>query len=261
MDNKKIEEIKQNGFIVLRNLINKEWLDILLNSVDNVFLEHRKIQLHNNNEITSDGIALHAILSDEIFLKFLDYFLTLDLVKNLSESFFESNCILNSFSVLNNLPNKPNFSSQVHRDLRFYSYPLPVMVNLLIMLDDFTNENGGTLVLPQSHLSKTKPSDDFFYKNCHQITGKSGDILIFDSNVWHASAPNKTNDSRRAIPITISRSFLKQLLDYPRALGHDKMNSFSNDLQQFLGYHSRVPSSLSEWYLPEKDRFYKKNQD
>jgi hypothetical protein len=32
-------------------------------------------------------------------------------------------------------------------------------------------------------------------------------------------------------------------------------------MQQFLGYHSRVPASLNEWYQPEDKRYYKKNQD
>jgi ectoine hydroxylase-related dioxygenase (phytanoyl-CoA dioxygenase family) len=54
---------------------------------------------------------------------------------------------------------------------------------------------------------------------------------------------------------------MKQLLDYPRAIGYDKMDDFSLELQQLLGYHSRVPASLDEWYQPEDKRFYKKNQD
>jgi ectoine hydroxylase-related dioxygenase (phytanoyl-CoA dioxygenase family) len=86
-------------------------------------------------------------------------------------------------------------------------------------------------------------------------------MLIFNSNVWHSSAPNKTQDHRRAIPITLSKSFMKQLLDYPRAIGYDKMDEFDLELQQLLGYHSRVPASLNEWYQPEDKRFYKKNQD
>jgi ectoine hydroxylase-related dioxygenase (phytanoyl-CoA dioxygenase family) len=129
------------------------------------------------------------------------------------------------------------------------------------MVDDFTSENGGTYLLPYSHLKEEKPSDEEFFKNAIQAVGKSGDLLVFDSNVWHSSAPNKTNSDRRAIPITISRSFMKQLLDYPRAIGYDKMDNFNPPLQQFLGYHSRVPSSLDEWYQPEENRFYKKYQD
>ena len=129
------------------------------------------------------------------------------------------------------------------------------------MVDDFTKKNGGTYILPYSHLFEDKPTEEFFFENAIQIEGKPGDLLIFDSNVWHSSAPNTTNKGRRGIPITISRSFLKPLLDYPRAIGYNRMNEFNNNLQQFLGYHSRVPASLEEWNQPEENRFYKKDQD
>jgi ectoine hydroxylase-related dioxygenase (phytanoyl-CoA dioxygenase family) len=51
---------------------------------------------------------------------------------------------------------------------------------------------------------------------------------------------------------------MKQLLDYPRAIGYDKMDTFTHEMQQFLGYHSRVPASLNEWYQPEDKVFIKK---
>ena len=86
-------------------------------------------------------------------------------------------------------------------------------------------------------------------------------MLVFDSNIWHSTGLNTTNKGRRGIPITLSRSFMKQLLDYPRAIGYDKIENFDPKLQQLLGYYSRVPSSLDEWYQPEDKRFYKKNQD
>ena len=129
------------------------------------------------------------------------------------------------------------------------------------MVDDFTVENGGTYLLPESHLEERKPSNEEFSSKAVQATGKKGDILIFNANIWHASALNTTQENRRAIPITISKPFMKQLLDYPRALGYDNVNSFSKELQELLGYHSRVPASLEEWYQPQDKRFYKKNQD
>ena len=129
------------------------------------------------------------------------------------------------------------------------------------MVDDFTIENGGTYLLPYSHLDEIKPSDEEFFQKAKQAVGKSGDMLIFNANVWHSSAPNITQDHRRSIPITVSKSFMKQLLDYPRAIGYDRIDEFSLELQQLLGYHSRVPASLNEWYQPEDKRFYKKGQD
>lgn len=261
MNNQEISLLKNRGYVILRNKVSSEWIDRLCDAVDESFIQHREIQQSNNNEIKSDGVALHVLLNNSLFVDFLQYLIDIDLIQELKTSYFAANCILNSMSALNNLPNQSNFSAQIHRDLRFYSESLPVMVNCLLFLDDFTTENGGTYLLPYSHLTKERPSDEFFFENAIQATGKKGDLLIFDSNVWHASAENKTNEGRRGLPITISRSFMKQLLDYPRAIGYNKIDTFSTELQQFLGYHSRVPSSLNEWYQPEEKRFYKKNQD
>lgn len=50
-------------------------------------------------------------------------------------------------------------------------------------------------------------------------------------------------------------------LKVAKTLGYNKMDEFNLELQQLLGYHSRVPASLNEWYQPENKRFYKKDQD
>lgn len=261
MTNKEINELKIEGYTILRNKISSDWLDKLSLAIDRSFIEHRNIQIKNNNDIKTDGVALHVLLNDSIFVDFLKHLQNIGFIQELQDNFFNSKCILNSFSALDNLPNQPNFSAVVHRDLRFYSGDFPIMINCLVMIDDFTTDNGGTYLLPQSHLEERKPSDEEFFSNACQVTGKRGDILIFNANVWHSSAPNRTQGHRRAIPITISKSFMKQLLDYPRAIGYDKMDSFDTEFQQLLGYHSRVPASLDEWYQPESKRFYKKDQD
>lgn len=254
-------ELKNNGYVILKQKISKELLTRLQCAADRAFIQHKEIQLQNNSDIKSDGVALHALISDGIFIELLQHLHTTGFIHELQDSYFHSKCILNSLSALDNLPNHPNFSAVVHRDLRFYSGDFPVMLNCLVMLDDFTIENGGTYLLPKSHLEERKPSDEEFFRNAVQATGRKGDILIFNANMWHASAPNTTQDSRRAIPITISKPFMKQLLDYPRALGYSNINSFSVELQELLGYHSRVPASLVEWYQPQDKRFYKKNQN
>jgi ectoine hydroxylase-related dioxygenase (phytanoyl-CoA dioxygenase family) len=261
MKTENIIELKDQGYTIIRNLIDDNWLDLLRDGLDKAFIEHRQTQLNNGNDIHTDGVALHVLLSNPIFISFLEELQNTGFFKFLSESFFDSKCIINSFSGLDNLPNQPNFSAIVHRDLRFYSGDFPIMLNCLLMVDDFTIENGGTYLLPYSHLNKRKPSDEEFFQTAIQAVGKKGDMLIFNANVWHSSAPNTTQDHRRAIPITVSKSFMKQLLDYPRAIGYDKIDEFSFELQQLLGYHSRVPASLDEWYQPESKRFYKKDQD
>lgn len=254
-------ELNKQGYTIIRNLVDESWLNTLGKAMDEAFIQHRKTQLNNNNDIKTGGVALHTLLSNPIFITFLEDLQNKGFFSFLSKSFFKSKCIINSFSALDNLPNQPNFSAVVHRDLRFYSGDFPIMLNCLLMVDNFTIENGGTYLLPYSHLEERKPSDEEFFSKAIQAIGQKGDMIIFNANVWHSSAPNTTQDHRRAIPITISRSFMKQLLDYPRAIGYDKVDNFNSELQQLLGYHSRVPASLDEWYQPEDKRFYKKNQD
>lgn len=261
MTQENLQELETQGYTIVRNVIPDNWYSSLSIAMDKAFAHHRAIQIENGNDIKTDGVALHAVLSDPMLLEVLYYLVETGFIKSLEENFFKSKAILNSFSALNNLPKQPNFSSIIHRDLRFYSGEFPMMLNCLIMVDKFTIENGGTYLLPGSHLAEYKPSPEEFYEEAVQATGNTGDILVFNANVWHASAPNNTDLDRKALPFTISKSFMKQLLDYPRAFGYEKMHTFTEDMQQFLGYYSRVPASLDEWYQPEDKRFYKKNQD
>ncbi len=84
--------------------------------------------------------------------------------------------------------------------------------------------------------------------------------MVFDSNLWHAAGVNCTDRPRRALTLAFTRPFVKQQLDYPRALGYERGASFSPGLRQLLGYNARVPASLEEWYQPPDRRMYKRDQ-
>lgn len=254
-------ELKEIGICFLRKQIDDDLINDLRFAVDVSFIKHREIQLKLNNEINSDGVALNVLNDDLSYIKLLEKLMELSVIKDLEINFFKSKFILNSISALDNKPNSPNFSAMVHRDIKFFSKDLPIMLNALVLLDDFTIENGATMLLPYSHKIEEKPTDESFKKECIRAIGKKGDILLFNSNIWHCSAPNETNESRRAIPITFSKSCMKQMFDYTKIIEAESMYNFSEEMRQLLGFNSRVPSSLYEWYLPADKRFYKKNQD
>jgi ectoine hydroxylase-related dioxygenase (phytanoyl-CoA dioxygenase family) len=255
------QELKEKGICFLRNQIDQDLIEDLRNAVSISFVKHRDIQIALNNEINSEGIALNVFNDDFAYIKLLEKLLELGIIKDLENNFFKTKFILNSISALDNKPNSHNFSAIVHRDIKFFSKDLPIMLNGLVLLDDFTVENGATMLLPNSHKVEEKPTDFSFIAECIRAIGKKGDILLFNSNIWHCSAPNNTNESRRAIPMTFSKSCIKQMFDYTKTIEEDNNYNFSNDMKQLLGFDSRVPSSLYEWYLPADKRFYKKDQD
>ena len=252
------QELEDLGYYIYRDKVGERWLNSLRASLDKAFSEHKRIQEKNNSEVATGGVALHAIVSVPELVDFLGELKNLGILKDIEENYFRSKFILNSFSALSNLPDQNTFSAEIHRDIRFYSGSLNLMLNCLVMLDDFKEENGATWILPRSHLREEKPDNDQFFKNAIQATGSAGDVVIWNSNVFHCAGKNTTDKVRRALPIVFCKSSLKQLLDYPRALGSKEFNP---EIRQLLGFDSRVPSSLDEWYQPKENRFYKPNQD
>jgi ectoine hydroxylase-related dioxygenase (phytanoyl-CoA dioxygenase family) len=255
------KKLKEEGYFIMPDQISNELIEKLKQSLDNSFKLHSHIQKEQGNEIDVTGVALNVVGDSVIYIHLLQELFDNKIIENLEKHFFKSKFILNSMSALDNQPNKINFSAVVHRDIKCYSGQLPIMINLLVMLDDFTIENGATSLLPYSHMVEEKPDDLYYKKNSIRATGKAGDILFFNSNVWHSSELNSTQERRRGIPITFSKSFVKQLMDYPRCLGYGEKHLYSNQMAQLLGYDSRVPANLYEWYQPFENRLYKKEQD
>ena len=257
-DYKKLEE---EGYFIMPNQISKELIENLKLRLNNSFILHSLIQKEQGNEIDVNGVALNVLGDSVNYINLLQELFDKKIIENLEKHFFKSKFILNSMSALDNQPNQTNFSAIVHRDIKCYSGELPIMINLLVMLDDFTIENGATSLLPYSHKIEEKPDDSFYQYNSVRAVGKAGDILFFNSNVWHSSELNTTQERRRGIPITFSKSFVKQLMDYPRCLGYTEKHRYSDEMAQLLGYDSRVPANLYEWYQPFENRLYKKGQD
>jgi len=77
----------------------------------------------------------------------------------------------------------------------------------LWMLSPFSAENGATLVVPQSHRSPNNPTGDNGidprapHPDEVHVSGQAGDVLVFDSRLWHASAPNTTANPRVALAV------------------------------------------------------------
>nr|WP_199045316.1 phytanoyl-CoA dioxygenase family protein [Dyella sp. ASV24] len=217
----------------------------------------REWQVRNGVEGSMAGVAHHVVGGSDSFAEFLSN-LFLD---GYIQQYFSGPYILNSYGVVNNMPGSESgyaHGARFHRDVRTYSGSFRLMLNMLVMIDEFTVQNGATKLVHGSHQIQDRPSDEFLERHTARAVGKAGSILLFDSNVWHSSAPNLSDGPRRALTLTFTRPFFKQQMDYPRLLGE----SYTDDerLRQVLGYNSRVPVGYNEWYQPPERRMYKPGQ-
>lgn len=251
-------EIEVLGFSLFENVVPSEMIVALRNDIE----IHTKIcadwQKKNNLPSGMDGSGHHVLGREDS----LDHFLYNFFLDEYISAYFENSAfILNSYGAVDNLPQSKNtyqHAHHFHRDVRTYSNGFRLMLNMLVMIDDFTIENGATKVVAGSHKVKERPSDEFLENNTIQVTGSAGCIILFDSNLWHSAAPNKTDSSRKALTPTFTRAFMKQQMDYPRMLGEEFPKN--EKMRQLLGYNSRVPASHDEWYQPPEKRMYKPGQ-
>lgn len=87
-------------------------------------------------------------------------------------------------------------------------YPDHLMhLTTLWMLSPFAAENGGTFVVSGSHRAPNNPTGGYGvgtlepYPTETQATGHAGSVLVFDSRLWHATAPNSGSDPRVALAV------------------------------------------------------------
>ena len=250
------ERLKAVGWCLFAEMIDSAFIEELSHALDEAHSVCRAIQIRNGLPPNTDGTVHHLVAFKGVFLDLLGRgFLTDELL-----DYFGGQFILNSFGGVINRKAAPSYVCNIHRDTRSFTGDLPLMANVLVMLDDFTLDNGATYLLAGSHRQPDKPSEIDFFAGADRATAPKGSFLLFNSNLWHAAGLNHTDSPRRCLTLTFTKPYIKQQLDYPRLVGHSQINELTTDLRQILGYNARVPASLEEWYQPADQRYYRADQ-
>lgn len=248
--------LARQGWIRFDRLVDGDLLEGLRDDLALAQENCDRVRRANGVTQDADGTVHHLLGQGESFLEFLA---AIDLDVHV-EGFFGGKFILNSYGGVNNTRNASSYVGRAHRDLRSFSGNVPRMLNVLVMVDDFTTLNGATWLLSGSHLADACPPEEAFFAAAVRATGRAGDVLVFDSNLWHAAGRNETDSPRRALTLTLTPPFIKPQMDYVRVLGARRVAALPERLQQIIGYHARIPASLDDWYQPPDKRMYRPGQ-
>ncbi|MEJ7785872.1 MAG: phytanoyl-CoA dioxygenase family protein [Solirubrobacteraceae bacterium] len=152
------------------------------------------------------------------------------------------------------------FQTRFHRDFPRILNGYLMSVNTFFALHDFSELTGGTLFVPGSHQREGRPSAEHISSEAITAECAPGSMIVFDSTVWHAAGDNKSGRDRMAINQQFTRSYVKQQIDYARALGEDVVSAQEPRTQQLLGWYTRVVTTLDEFYRPSGERLYRSGQ-
>jgi ectoine hydroxylase-related dioxygenase (phytanoyl-CoA dioxygenase family) len=152
------------------------------------------------------------------------------------------------------------FQRRFHRDFPRVLNGYPMSVNTFFALDEFTPASGSTQFVLATHQRDERPPDAYLESQAVSSECPAGSMIVFDSTLWHAAGSNSSGRDRMAINQQFTRSWVKQQVDYVRALGDDLVTSLAPRTQQLLGWYTRVVTSLDEYYRPPEERLYRGGQ-
>lgn len=204
---KLIVEFKKNGFLVLKNLFDKNYIKSLnqqfLSNYTDYFQEKR-------NPKSTEFVNKRFIVTINIEEEFNDSNLYANqIILQILKKLFSDKIIISDFHCVTALPGAADMP--IHKDgCIFEGNPLtpllpPHAIGLLIPLIPFTKENGATRFWPGSHLNVNK--QEFEYnddKDYYDAELDIGSCILMDYRLVHKASPNLTNEIRPLLYINYS---------------------------------------------------------
>lgn len=239
-----IENIRRRGFTIVRNHVSNIECDEFSSKMENVYdRQQDSFGKENLIKINELNVARMLFASDSSFLKLIIDEKILEIVS----SFLGENYILHLQNGVLNRPNKDHHQTSWHRDIPYQEYTLsnPISINVFYCFSPFNEKTGGTVFLPYSHLFSGAPSTEFFLENQIQPSLDKGDVIIFDSWLYHKAGYNSSDIVRYGVNNVYTTPILNQQINIPKML--NGMYKEIPMLNKILGYKFETSVNVDDY--------------
>jgi ectoine hydroxylase-related dioxygenase (phytanoyl-CoA dioxygenase family) len=146
-----------------------------------------------------------------------------------------------------------------HTDDAFYPIPRPrpmISFSTIVAVDDFTTENGGTEIIPASHLWDDDKVAGYYRSGDFEtdphfadrlagqgipITMNAGSCLVFAGTLLHRGGANYSNGARRAFSNQYCQPWARPQENFFLAIPPKEVARMSPKIQSLLGYSIHPP--------------------
>jgi ectoine hydroxylase-related dioxygenase (phytanoyl-CoA dioxygenase family) len=152
------------------------------------------------------------------------------------ERVLDKECLLSSFCSLVLGPGQE--AQPIHEDTQLIPLPrphLPIVLNAIWALSDFTAENGATRIVPGSHSYASSPEYGREY-DAVSATMPAGSVMLFDSALWHGGGANSTESRRFALSCAYCWGWMRQQENLQLGIPREIAQRFPRRLQELCGY-------------------------
>ena len=131
-------------------------------------------------------------------------------------------------------------AQNLHTDDSVYPVPRPhkeMVANAMWAMDDFTEANGATHIIPRSHYDAPVPEDRFDYSQTIRAIMPAGSVCLFVGSLFHAGGANHTEKPRMGVVLEYCANWLRPQENHYLAVPKETVRELPERLQELLGYN------------------------
>ena len=240
-----IEEMRRNGFTVLKGVLTDEEVAYTRSSLDDIYQQQvNEFGLENLTTLRDRYIARSMLVYDDFYLHRVA---CNEKIMAVVKKMLGANISLSSQVGILSPPDDVLYQTAWHRELQYQHFTIsrPIAIQSLMVIDPFNASTGGTFFIPGSHMHEIFPSDEYAKKHQIQIVANPGDAVVFDALTYHRAGINTSSNVRRAINNLYTLPIIQQQINLSRMMN----GRFENDpfLAGLLGYRWETSDSVLAW--------------
>ena len=205
---------QENGYVILEDFLTNDEVEDVLGAVKR--LAQYESETSKAHDYTANAQRVWNLLNKDLIFHELLLSPQIDLWMN---KIFHRNTkhrkyFLSSFQA--NILHSQAQAQILHVDTPVPE-PIPpytIKANTIWALNDFTQTNGATEIIPKTHRNSTRPSREPTQSDIQKLIKvivPKGSVLITDGNLWHRSGTNQSEQSRYALLGSFAASYMREI--------------------------------------------------
>jgi len=229
-----LQELDENGYVIVPELVPREEMTRIKDEILPLLqhdgrTEFEGFKTRRIYAVIEKTLALNPLAEHPLILSLLD-------------RLFLPNYLLSQLQAISILPGEVR--QPLHHDDGFYPIPRPrppIGAAVIWAIDDFTEENGATQVVPKSHLWGPVRPADIDESLLTPAVMPSGSAIFFVGTLWHCAGPNRSDAPRVAATTQYCEPWARQQENYSLAISRERAKLCSETIQGLLGYSMLFP--------------------
>ncbi len=239
-----IAELDERGYCVIPGVIAPEKADEARSVLERLLAE----EATEGTWRTKRQRVARIAVKDPIFVELMAH----PLIVSIWREYLDEDMICSTWTANTAHPGFDDYGWHPDFPFQFVNQPWPtdnVSGQTMWLLDDLTEENGGTGLLPFSHLKGHRPPEEIrnkWIEEAEILTGQRGSVMVMNGKTWHSARPNVTDKARSVLLGMYCRPFYVTQEDMRAQLAD--LENPSELVQQLMGANQHQPGVVSNRY-------------